>query len=367
MLCALLLMLIAYLAPLLAIAALVLTQVCGGIRTGGGDDSSPARTYLYIGDQIDKSVIAARLPGWQEVAIETRPKYVDFVIATGKELSDKRLFDIRGTLKCRLDSRQLTDKVNFHHYMEDIAPELIARTIDVDENTELPSGVWMIRANWGWGGRAAAVATNTDELREICKRFEADNPYRARGKIIASEYIADPMLVDGYKFHLRIYMLCVCLADGTQTLTMLRTGLVIPAHEKYQRGDWSNADIHDTHGRDNRGLMLFPRDFGGDEMFDKVVDALKRSVVPLLPKVRLYPESTNAYEMLGADIMFTADGQLKIIEINDTPGLTWLSAHPEGKKVEGEVLDLVFRSAVDPVFGLSSAAEADPTLFISLT
>jgi hypothetical protein len=312
----------------------------------------PRRTFLYIGEQLPVEVIRARLPDWREVSIESRPKYVDAVIASGMGLSDRRLFNIHAMLKCRLDSKELTDKVKFHTHMAIIAPDLIARTIAVDADTILPDGVWMIRANWGWGGKAAAVATTTEELRALYTRFVADNPLKVETRVIASEYIVDPMLYNGYKFHLRIYLLIVMCADGSRYLSMLRNGLIIPAHQKYIRGDWENAEIHDTHGRDNRGLGRFPRDLpDGEALLGAVTAALKRAIVPLLPRVNLYSEAKNGYEMLGADVMFESDGTLRIIEINDTPGLTWLAAHPEGDAAREEILDFLFGGAFGRVFG----------------
>jgi len=370
------LLLIFYISPVFILIGSVIALTIRSEYTGSFDKNNFDKnknnklTYLYIGDQISESKIAERLPNWRAVAIETHPKYVDLVIATGKSLSDKRLFSIKSRLKCRMDSKQLTDKVNFHHYMKEIAPELIANTIEVTPDMVLPPGVWMIRANWGWGGKAAAVATNNDELRVIYEKFTRDNPFKAPAKIIASEYIIDPMLYfipgqsEGYKFHLRIYMMCVVLEDGSRYLSVLRNGLIIPAHEPYSRADWSNPDVHDTHGRDNRGLGRFPRDLpNGEDLLLQIISALKKSVVPLLPKISVYTESRNGYEMLGADIMFTSSGELKIIEINDNPGLSWLSAHPEGAEAEREILDFLFGVAFSKVFYQAGNHDLEIALF----
>ena len=54
--------------------------------------------------------------------------------------------------------------------------------------------------------------------------------------------------------------------------------------------------------------------------------------------------------MLGADVMFRETGEVVLIEINDTPGLTWLKNFPEGDKYANEITDFIFNQSVVPVF-----------------
>lgn len=313
----------------------------------GGIESQ--HTFLYMGDQIDKEKIAARLPGWREVSIDTNPKYVDLVMATGISLSDRRMFALMSNLKCRLNAKQLTDKVNFHKHMKDFAPTLIAQTYDVGPDTVLPPGVWMVRTNWGFGGSASAVATNNEEFRKLCAEF-ARAKVRSNNVII-SEYIYSPMLYNGHKFHLRMYMLAiVCKQQATKKLYLLREGLIIPAQLPYVTTDWSNTSIHDTHGRDNKSLGIFPVDMpDGENLLTKVIAALT-TVTRFLPMIDVYSESQNGYELLGADIMFTEEGAVKILEVNDGPGLTWLKA-TGNTCAEKKIIDFMF-IAPEEVFGI---------------
>ena len=58
-----------------------------------------------------------------------------------------------------------------------------------------------------------------------------------------------------------------------------------------------------------------------------------------------YPESKDCYQLFGFDIMITDNYQVKIIEINENPGLPDLPI-PFGKYI----LENELRLMVDPIF-----------------
>lgn len=311
-----------------------------------------SRSYIYIGDQLPEASVAARLPGWQRADIDTGS--ADLVIASGRGLDDKRLYKAQAFLKCHLDCPDITNKRKLYMHLAEYAPDLIPRSFIVDDSsTVAPGETWIVRAAWGFGGRAVEIATTTEELQKIRQAFAKQKT----DDTIASEYITRPMLYQGRKFHLRIYALLYVAADGSRTFSMLKRGLLIPAMREYKSDDWNDRDIHDTHGKGNPLLGLFPdayiAEFGADPT-DRIADALRRAVEPLMPLAKPYSESNAGFEMMGADIMFWDDGRLQIIEINDNPGLTWLAAHPAGAETGEMVLDFQFAEAIAPAFGLEA-------------
>jgi len=329
---------------------------------GGRDNNNNTLTYVYMGDQLSTTKIAWHLPGWRRV----NPRHskgnlrVNLVIASGLDLVSRRLYSIKADMKCRLDMKLIEDKARFHKRVAEYAPELIAETRPVTPDLQMePGDIWIVRAGWGFGGNAVAVVTSTEELINTYDKFINLRLTESNGKvsaadaakgIIASNYIDSPELFEGRKYHLRIYLM-LTVVDGEGHLDMFTRGLIIPAELPYISGDYSNKKIHDTHGKGNPLIKVFPYGIIDQERINLIASALKKAFVPLLPDVKVYSESPAAYELIGADIMFTAAGELKIIEINDRPGLTWLKVHPDGDDMESALLDFIFATGISRVFG----------------
>jgi hypothetical protein len=352
--------------------------VGGRKRAAASRRSSHAsqRTYIVMAtrDVIDWPKYAGYLRDWREVSIHTKPKYVDFILYLDQ--SSRALWDVRATLKSRTDSTELTDKVKFHEHMARICPEAVAPTFEVTAESTLPlGGVVMVRANWGWKGAANAVAVNTTELQTLRECFShgakihhKHSPREIVPRVIASEYIQDPLLWRGYKFHVRVHI--VALFPGNSDWSessrdadqleprvaqhvplqaaITKTIEIIPAAKPYVNGDYSNADIHDTHDLRNATHGYLHELEDGPRLTQNIVDILRKAVVPMLSLVKTYPEARYSYDIFGADIMFRQDGTPVILEVNFRPGM---NEDAPRMFINNEVVDAVFAVAFGPVFG----------------
>jgi hypothetical protein len=165
-------------------------------------------------------------------------------------------------------------------------------------------------------GVGVTVVTNDRELedarKELSKRFK---------NVIISEYIQNPLLYEGRKFHLRMYIL---INSEPFSWSFWDQGKAMTAKLKYKNSDWTNKLIHDSHGETTPEDIYFPEDILPKGKYDYVYKQMKTilgAVSEIIkPNVKCYEESKYCCEIFGIDFMITDDYTVKLIEINAEAG-----------------------------------------------
>ncbi len=303
---------------------------------------------LISSDIYDENRASELLPqGWTVVSdMTTRNNVVDFVYGDGKN-NDSRL-NIEAKLRCHISDDDLYDKTRLHQILMKEAPETICKTILVNHYTTIPEGsIWMMRANWGWSGKASFVVTNNQQLKEgYNKLMNHKNRYKV--KVIISQYIMDPLLFKGYKFHLRLYVIVFVTNDmNANKAWMANKGKIVPASLPYKPDDWSNELIHDTHLARNPGLVSvypdsLPEDDNKQIIQQSVKQCLSKVMNRMLKRLRIWPEVKYGFEVYGVDVMITDKLEPKIIEFNKYPSIS---------NENDRFLEFVLPTAFSKVFG----------------
>jgi hypothetical protein len=270
-------------------------------------------------------------------------------------------------MKSRLQSLEITDKVALHLHMQ--GSQDIAESFEVGPDSTIEDGsVWIVRANWGWKGRASAVVTNTEELQAAYTKYSVlPSNWRkpTKPRVLASKYITDPLLWEGadgnkYKFHVRVNIIVV-VTKARRYAVMLPTVEAIPAGKPYVSASWADADIHDTHDDRNKslyglltrqGLQIIghDKDAPTSPLYDDLVAMVRRVIVPLLPMLSLYDEAEASYDVFGIDAMCRRDGTWKLIEINSTPGLVTRQDDPL-KYINDEITQGILAAPFGDIYG----------------
>lgn len=284
-----------------------------------------------------------------------------FVYTDGRGLHTQYLYngEMRFKMRNRLNARPVFDKASLHRILSRDAPDTICRTVVASKDFRIDAGqVWILRANFGWGGKANAVVTSQQEFDREYDRLLLDGAKRnqvratvaaSNAVIIASEYIMAPMLYRQRKFHLRVYLMLRVDADGTKKAWLLREGQIVPALDRYVAGDWANPRIHDTHMGSNPRIGKFPADLG-DAALDAVLGMFKAAIPHLMPHIKRYEEIEYNYDIYGCDVMLTAAGAAKLIEINRFPGLYHFYANPTTAMFPERMLRGLFGAIMPGVF-----------------
>lgn len=305
-------------------------------------------SYCAVSSFIGLPIIRAAMIDCEEVNISTLisgKSSVDFFYYDGPSSQVKKYYGVRARVRCWVDDRRIWDKALLHEDLMIHAPETICKTIVCYEHTVLPPGVWMIRSNLGHVGSKSRAVDNQAGFKKLFAEFSVPTSGK-KDVIIASEYIVDPMLYKDRKFHLRCYI--IIAVGKVRSAWMLKHGIMIPAQSKYIAGDWNNQLIHDSHGHDNPE-MIYSEEFGRPDLFEKAAEVLGTAMTVMLAGVKNYPETLETgYDILGADVMFWADGRAKIIEINSVPAIGD-NSDASKKKIYDALMATVFSSA----FGVS--------------
>lgn len=349
----------------------------GRYFSGADTTHSKKFTAVIMSEYIPCKYAAKMLP---DFTISTDLKNADFIYADGKFLQTNKINKPLARLKCRLDARNLFDKALLHDKLSELLPSAICKTVTVTANTEIPPGVvWIVKASWGFHGRGNIIVTNQKELTIAYEKLvvpPADMPYYSKNvEIIASEYIRNPMLYRGYKFHLRLYVVYLVTNDASHAW-LKNTGIIVPAGEPYVDSDYANTKIHDSHFDKNPQLIgLYPDDINdtlcavrlpgventviNTAKIASSVQTMLRDVFRVMsPFVSKYREAQNAYDMYGVDVMF--DGETpKLLEINRFPaffvGDELINARIDTSIWNSELFDTVVAGAVHEVFKVGGA------------
>ena len=153
-------------------------------------------------------------------------------------------------------------------------------------------------------------------------------------KWILQDYILNPDLLEGYKFHIRVIILVIAGKEKPTPISkvyMCKNINYAIAHEPYHLNDLSDLDqfnnknIHDTHYNEKKP-HTFP---------DKLPDGWTPEEIPKILKDieeiisiiydgqnRFFPDwnAKNGYELFGADIIYE-NKQPYLLEINSDMGL----------------------------------------------
>lgn len=354
-----------------AITVIIVSRTSGGLITGGhqhrnrqsttkisnvlslADVSSPF-TYTVDTDLFTPEYIRKYLPTdkWTYIPLKQAitMKEVDFVfVISMPSHRPKKSLEINTRLRYRLAADEITDKVKFHQHMAGLHPGHIARSFEMHSMSRMPQDypVWIVRANWGWKGAANAIVDNTEDLRVAYKKLAKDD----RSRVLMSEYITNPLLRDGRKFHARIVIIAgvIITAEAIRkTAVMLPLVELIIAAKTYSTDNYTDTSVHDTHyGPEARHEILVP----SEQLYGDTVDCMKRVFADLMPLIDKYPESPAAYDVFGVDIIYLQNGTPVIMEINKLPGLGYEPDAIVNDRAVNEVINGVIIAAVNPAFG----------------
>lgn len=336
----------------------------------------------FYPDKYIASLFSAR-GNWNRISkaeLQTTVKPIHFMYINGKYYLEKYHYGIHAELKNYISGARkiVSDKGSLVRELakSPIGRKYILETHDINAQHIMknPSMLtkfkglfsaektYILKPVSGYAGANIDIVITYDELvTRMTKHIKRWSKVWKRGtnyykEWVLQEYLSDPLLFkgehdsDSYKFHLRHYFI---FRPGNKLSFFLKKGLMATALKPYVKGDWLNKDIHDTHFHGREGekfpaaLNLLPHI---EQKIYKQIYELYSVINKILKKhAKCYAESRNCFELFGADLMFTADYKLKILEFNYSPGLGYENQEyvPDEKK---SVIENIMSVIVDEYF-----------------
>ena len=217
-----------------------------------------AKTYITYSDNLDISQLMARLNDWDKVDVIDTEQYVDFAWGTllAHKHYDVNFFNQKAKLKNILMNSKsiITNKgklyKTFSSFMD--MGKYIPKTFDLQtfdtsnvqtfDTSNVPKP-YIVKDATSFGQKGVHIVTSLEDI----------NIYKHKLKHtlgIISEYITNPLLWGGKKFHFRIYVGVYIHMDGTRKVKIFNNSnyafKVFIAKNKYKPNNFDDIDMHIT-------------------------------------------------------------------------------------------------------------------------
>lgn len=232
-------------------------------------------------------------------------------------------------------------------------PSVLAAGVEGNPPSPLPMvasasskpSVWIYKPSSNNRGRGIKVVQGMDSLKEICYGKKTDDPETTvpPSKGILQQYVTDPLLINGYKFDIRCYLLIA--KNHPQTVAYYHPGYCRMALKAYDLSDISDLGQHLT----NAAVQKLDK-VNYETMKDiqiqsvsTVADTIEKAGAPesgrymredldrdiKLCMVDILRASNNKllrkhgyFDLLGCDFMLGVDNKLYLLEVNTNPAMS---------------------------------------------
>jgi hypothetical protein len=309
-----------------------------------------AHTYIIYGADLYFTQLEKRLSAWKKIESPNK-EIVDF--AWGNLLPemhyDRNFFNQKAKLKNILMNSKsiISDKSKLYKTCDSFMKKgkYIPKTYDlhtfkIADTTEIPmpsnKNPYIVKDATSFGQKGVHIITSIEELEKYKKQLRHTSA-------IISEYMTDPLLWRGKKFHFRIYVgVYVSKKTKKQFIKVFHNSnyafKIFMAKDKFIAGDYHNEDIHitgrkstlkrhqwiivpETPNSSEKDDFYFssndlPNGVSFEDINKKINKMFIDTITPHLGEFEEYPECDAGFEIFGADVILNNKGEPFILEIN---------------------------------------------------
>ena len=251
---------------------------------------------------------------------------VDFIFIQGDSSYYRNRFNTKGSNWISLlygnSKAEISNKILLHKKYE--KSEFIIPSLFLTQTSDVPdvenNSLKILKPLNGFSGSGITIIQNKNE---IVKWLDENKKYK---EWLLQDYIKDPNLKEGKKFHLRVIILVKVTQNKPKEVYICNYKFYILAREKYKMGDWLNKNIHDTHYKDKK-MISFPEELPDDwdtEDTNKAIKDMNNIIREIFVDQNDFNPEWNAvsgFELFGADILFSKK-KAYVLEINSKIGIT---------------------------------------------
>ena len=310
------------------------------INNQGGGKPNNSHTYYIdinnntkaVGDKSIDFIVTRDLKNElnKRKYIESLKFPVDFIFLSGEPAWYRNRFDTKKSKWINLlygkSAIDITNKITLHKKYENT--NFMIHADYIHENSSLSNimsnlkdkFIKILKPLGSYAGTGNQIVKNKKEIENW---IENNQKYK---EWLLEDYIIDPDLKNGYKFHFRIPVL-VKVSMKKINVYIYEKYFYRIAKKKYTKNNWLDKDIHDTHYTDYIGNdVLFPDEYP-DKWNDKETEDCIRKIQNIIKTVfrnekdiRPGWDGQNGFDIYGVDIIFEKK-QPYLLEINSRAGL----------------------------------------------
>ena len=196
---------------------------------------------------------------------------------------------------------------------------------DIINNISNSGKIYIVRpaGKGAYSGKDIYIVNNRKKLEKAIINT------KKYANVIISEYIENPLLFHGKKFHLRIYYL-IGIINNKFINYVMDFYKILTAQLRYKKGEYDDKMIHDTHFETTLKDYIYPIAIDKEDTnfynninttyMPKIKECLKMISAYIKDEITIYPETINGFEVFGCDFMIDTNGKIYLLEINDKVG-----------------------------------------------
>jgi hypothetical protein len=341
----------------------------------------------FIEPKFIKKIFKKR-GNWEEQDPLNSKEHLQLFVKEGITYTkDKRLWNTKSIIGNNLNPnstpvssknshRQLIPK-SLHSFLPDQISFKLTLDFDTDKYKKYfdKYPVLILKPVDGWGGHGITIhdsfhsfSKRIDQLKQIKGR---DNWSEKRNKNydfsnylnwVLDEYVIDPLLYEGRKFHVRVYFIYHQYLNSKKAYIYEKIRLAI-ADDPYVPSQFNNTKIHDTHYavKDVMELVYLDQILKPKKYAD-IVEQIKMLFTAIAENMETecYHENQICYQVYAADVMINSDYTIKLLEVNSQPGFNLKL------NTSGIILENVMYHIVDKILPPKNEIEEPEEKFITL-
>ena len=187
--------------------------------------------------------------------------------------------------------------------------------------------------------------------------------------MVVQRYIANPLLIDGFKFDLRLYVCVLSFqpleayihkqgfaryssAEYSCDKESLENNFIHLTNSSINNAKSTNAQSGSKQSLDDLWVVLDGKGIEREPIWQRICEVVLRSLFCVVEKMGHHP---NCFELFGYDVLIDADLKCHLIEVNSSPALT--RHNPLDHDIKGTVITDTIRLATPPTFNRSALSE----------
>jgi hypothetical protein len=195
--------------------------------------------------------------------------------------------------------------------------------------------IYIVKPIPGSGGMGIKVFNDPKKLYNYISNYRITKNISEKKKIpttkiktwVLQEYIDNPLLLNGKKFHIRAAAF-IYLKNNIKKFYLFNKYFIYIAVKKFVLNNFNNIEIHNTHGAKltKNDVVNATRDFY--KMPEKILRVINEKIIQICKIIKkyirfnCYDNNKECFSYIGFDFMVNNNYEVKCIEINQRPGLS---------------------------------------------